>query len=540
MNDDLRSRLHALGDSPDLRRPLADLDSVLRRTRRRRIARAATTGLVATLVVAGSAAAVPRLTADPAPAADGIAADAPATCRLTPEQLSSDDAGPRTRGETVSTAIDPTSVSAEADGSWRLRADLIWTGNPTASYVGVPHGWTYGSTVAVLRQGAIVAVLDTFPAPTRAEAAQMQVDVVPAALPLTTEVSARAISCATGETALLEAGEYQVVVSTTAGLGDSETHDVVRATSPAVDVTIDAAQTGVGAFACGTDDSGLRSLADPRTNPAPLRLEASGLLTQAPVGARLPFTVDLVNDGVDRVVGTTGVPRVVVTRDGVVVGGEDAVEDIGYPVDLEPGASQPLDAATLLRSCTGDGSADLPPGDYELWAVASVAPGPESASPGTIEAAGGPWSVTLVAEGTGVEDTLTLTCGMPDADLAARSAATGDSALTLTPAPGFRAGAAAVVLTNEGSRTERFWVETVTAAISRDGVIADVGPIQEWDSPEQVLAPGESQTISVDLPDGTQCDAPAGTYDAWAAVTIKVADGPQTTLVTPPRPVTLP
>lgn len=114
-----------------------------------------------------------------------------------------------------------------------------------------------------------------------------------------------------------------------------------------------------------------------------------------------------------------------VTRDGVVVGGDDAVEDIGYPVDLEPGASQPLDAATLLRSCTGDGSADLPPGDYELWAVASVAPGPESASPGTIEAAGGPWSVTLVAEGTGVEDTLTLTCGMPDADLAARSAATG-------------------------------------------------------------------------------------------------------------------
>lgn len=97
-----------------------------------------------------------------------------------------------------------------------------------------------------------------------------------------------------------------------------------------------------------------------------------------------------------------------------------------------------------------------------------------------------------------------------------------------------------MVLTNEGSRTERFWVETVSAAISREGVIADVGPIQEWDSPEQVLAPGESQTISVDLPDGTQCDAPAGTYDAWAAVTIKVTDGPQTTLVTAPRPVTLP
>ena len=95
-----------------------------------------------------------------------------------------------------------------------------------------------------------------------------------------------------------------------------------------------------------------------------------------------PYGYELVvratNTGTTSIDATTGHPLVVITRDGVIVGGLDGLDDFGLPAVLAVGGHADYDARTSASDCTtmggarqhGDGD-PLPPGEYEVWAVMS-------------------------------------------------------------------------------------------------------------------------------------------------------------------------
>lgn len=561
MNDDLHSRLHALGDSPDLNRPLDDLDAVVRRARarRQRSGRMLAGGLAVALVVAGTAAALPRLSNDPQPAVDTVSPDAPAACQTAPRNLPLLDNRLWSNDATAIPTIDPNSLVAPTSGEWHV--DLALDLSYSRPEPGVPphlDGWTYGTTVALVQDDAVVAVMDTFAAPTIVEAEQMAVDVVPKPTPLLTELDAPMISCRTGEPAELEPGDYDLVATVTAGfvwVAATTNWDetiVVRRTTVPVAVTVSDDTEPTGPLACGAPDDELRALADPRTNPAPIVVSGDSLPTSVMAGDGLSVPVTFTNDSPDDITAQGPRPTAVVTQDGKIVGDLGVVDSTEVVLQIPAGGDAETDAVSgQLLSCPSDDGQHtaLPPGDYELWVTTSLTPlGPTGFPAGgdlqTWRPTGGPWPLEITpAPGgdEGGEGTSFLKCGTTTDELAALAAATAESTLTLTRAETSDTDTMAVRITNEGDETIELAVEMDSGGVAREGRIVGGGGIQMRSIAKMtVLEPGDSMIETVGVVPTHGCDGalPGGTYDGWVMITVLV-DGARRSLALGPIDVEL-
>lgn len=358
----LTDALDAAARTPEAEAYEVPVELVRRRVGRRRAGRALGVSAVAVLVVVGTASALPRVLPR---AVEEVAADAPPECRLTLEDLASDDGAP----DGWTAALTAQVAGTVARGDWPLSTSFVLESPPTVSLVSPPLGWTYGTSAVVLRDGDVVAVLDMFGAPTREEASRIAVDAEPLPFPLVTEGPAATVDCATGEPVTLPAGDYEVVATQTVGWTFEKVGGtfVARATSDPTRVTVgpDADVTSAG---CGTTEE-LVSLTDPRANPAPFAIEIDPPAPTAG-GEFLALDARVVSIATAPVSsGFTGYGRVAVAQDGVIVGGESAMPEPYVSVDLDPGESFPVIAGAPLVAC-GTDDTPLPPGDYEVWVMA--------------------------------------------------------------------------------------------------------------------------------------------------------------------------
>jgi hypothetical protein len=457
-----------------------------------------------------------------------------AVCGLSTEDLAADDGGDT--GSTVDVRIDATSTPA--DGPWAVATHIGLSPLPEALASG-SLSWTYGTTVALVQDGRVVGALEEHMTATREEAARTAVDVEPVALPIVEDLAGRMITCATGEAGVAP-GEYQLVASATIGFvpktdPDSEV-SIARGTSDPVDVTVSAAPTS-DPLVCGAPDDGLRPLA----GTGPLVLRADSAPSAAPSCADTSFTLDVTNESDENVVASTGYPEVILTRDGVIVGGLEPQEDIGFDVDLEPSRLQSFDAASRLASCSGDGSTGepLPPGEYEMWAVMSFIPttGAGSDPAAGWQTAGGPWPLTITADDDNNSSTASQwspSCGDPTALLADRAAATaaGDVTLEVT---GWANPDSAVQhrwlsqldagLTLTNGRDEPVTVWHIGLSASQGGTVVGQGLVYAVADERLRVTIDPGETVSLPRPleygDLMGCERngfPAGELDGWVIV----------------------
>ncbi|MCR6648456.1 MAG: hypothetical protein NVV70_10080 [Cellulomonas sp.] len=523
------------------------------RARRRRAGRTTAAAGALALVVAGVAVAVPRL-ADGDGGGLAVAADAPEQCRVTASQIRAGDGvvrahGAGTGGWVVETRIAPDSFEPVRQGPWALAVSTV-ADMPGADYVGTPLGGSIATSVVLVRDGAVVAVLDGSQDMPLDVARQVAVDMEPKPFPFELDLAGDFVSCATGEDAVLAPGTYELMATSTVtwSLTGPEsdapgTPYFARSTSEPLEVVvpIDGAPIGAGPTACGAPDDELRDLADPQTNPAPLLLTSTAVPTTAAAGRHQPVPVTITNDGAQHIDARTGVPEVVLTRDGVVVGGPGAIEAIGYDLSLDPGGSTQLDAGTLLLSCSDDAT-PLEPGDYEVWALASFTPLGADGTPETDaddwSAAGGPWELRITdAVVDDLPGRLDLRCGISADELAQQAGlATGPLTVETTEAD----DSLTMTVTNSGTEPVSLFPDHLSSGLSRDGVVVGMGLTAMYDAALTTLQPGESTTFSTTFGDAEGCDGPlsAGTYDAWAALSLTVGDTPST-LVAGPVPVEL-
>lgn len=157
--------------------------------------------------------------------------------------------------------------------------------------------------------------------------------------------------------------------------------------------------------ACASDATDLYRLEDATPNPFPVTLDASVPRTVA-AGARLDVVARTTNHGVTPLVGTTGHPRLVVSRDDRVVGhsAEAPPQELDASIPSRGGMTG-LPVSSRLVACPGLGGptdAPLPPGDYAVWVV--VEPTYEGSAPAGADGArervqvvlvGGPWPLTV-------------------------------------------------------------------------------------------------------------------------------------------------
>ncbi|GEL95806.1 hypothetical protein [Cellulomonas composti] len=417
MNDDLRSRLHALGDEDDLNRPLEDLDVVLRRTHRHRAGRMLAVSVTAVLVVAATATAVPRLSAEPGPASGTtptIDPGAPAACGQTSDEIRAGD-GIAPSGDTPASGTDlwvvgatASDAAASAQGNtWVVTVRLAVGEALAASVPTVPEGWTIGSQVVLLQGDRVVAVLDDHEDMPLETAQRVAVDAVPQPFPMTATYEGEFVWCATAEKGAVPVGSYELVTSTTFGWTVAGSNGwVARATSAGISVSavdVPTAAPSAPSLACGGDDDELAALADPQQNPSPVRLSVEDPTTTRDADDTLDLPVTLTNDSPDGLVVDVRTPTVVVTRDGTIVGGLDHTDDGTTAIGLEPGGEQTIQAPSELGRCdTGDAPrTGLDEGEYEYWIVVPLTPqaDADTAAPGTTTwtAAAGPYPLTITA-----------------------------------------------------------------------------------------------------------------------------------------------
>lgn len=562
----LADALSAAERSPEALSYEVPVALVRARARRRRGARTAGAAGVLAAVVAGVAVVVPQLTRSDEHAVADVAPDAPALCGWTTAQLAADDGIVATAGDAstdlwVATAT-VTAAEPAREGPWHVAVESL-VDAPTADLVRPPAGGTIASSVVVLRDGAVVGVLDGTSDMSLAEASRVQVDWLPREFPVTTELDDAVVSCATGRATALEPGDYELVATTTVAWDDRY---VARSTSEPFGVTVpgtvasDDPTSGAsdGTVTCGGSDEALRTLADPRTNPAPLRVELPTLPASARSGEQLSVPVSVTNDGAQPLHGSAATPTLVLVRDGTVVGGLDPAVSIAYLVDLEPGESTPLEVGgswlstgSLLRACTADGNpgATLEPGAYDVWVVVSVIPDDAAGNPDVaseIHAAGGPVPLTLEGPtGTaepGTPPTSTdkpiapaasfVGCGTDEAMLQQHVEASSDLPLAIVahPSASARPGSSLDAGARVENRSDAHVASAFTgyglAHVVRDGVV--VATYQAMPEPQVSvdLDPGESQPVmaGVALEDCTTSSRPGagdgeplapGTYDVW-------------------------
>ncbi|KMM44303.1 hypothetical protein CWIS_16975 [Cellulomonas sp. A375-1] len=554
----LSDALSAAEHSPAARAYEVPVELVRTRARRRRAGRTTAAAGALALVVAGVAVAVPRL-ADGGGGGLAVAADAPEQCRVTASQIRAGDGvvrahGAGTGGWVVETRIAPDSFEPVRQGPWALAVSTV-ADMPGADYVGTPLGGSIATSVVLVRDGAVVAVLDGSQDMPLDVARQVAVDMEPKPFPFELDLAGDFVSCATGEDAVLAPGTYELMATSTVtwSLTGPEsdapgTPYFARSTSEPLEVVvpIDGAPIGAGPTACGAPDDELRDLADPQTNPAPLLLSASSVPRTAASGKNLSLQLAVTNDGPAHIDARTGYPEVVLVRDGVVVGGPGPIEAIGIDLSLDPGASTPLDAGTLLLSCTDD-TTPLEPGDYEVWALSTFTPlGPDGARETDADdwsAAAGPWPLQVTGDAV-VDDQmpglLEMTCGTSADELAQWAAITQESPLAVEATAAPADGALSVTVTNSGDVPVTLLPDHLSAGLSDGEQVVGMGLTAMYDATTTTLQPGESTTFSTTFGDAEGCDGPlsAGTYDAWAALSLTV-DGTPSTLVAGPVPVEL-
>lgn len=552
----LSDALSAAEHSPAARAYEVPVELVRTRARRRRAGRTTAAAGALALVVAGVAVAVPRL-------ADGdgglrLAADAPAQCSVSPAQIRAGDgvvgADGGDGGWVVETRVVPGTLQPARQGRWAMAVSTT-ADMQAADYLGTPLGGSIATSVVLVRDGAVVAVLDGSYDMSLEEARSVAVDMQPQPFPLDVDLAGTFVSCETGEDAVLDAGTYELVATSTIRFGlaargsdvPGDLHDA-RSTSEPLQVVVPAGSSTplAGPTTCGATDDELRDLADPQTNPAPLLLSASSVPRTAASGKNLSLQLAVTNDGPAHIDARTGYPEVVLVRDGVVVGGPGPIEAIGIDLSLDPGASTPLDAGTLLLSCTDD-TTPLEPGDYEVWALSTFTPlGPDGARETDADdwsAAAGPWPLQVTGDAV-VDDQmpglLEMTCGTSADELAQWAAITQESPLAVEATAAPADGALSVTVTNSGDVPVTLLPDHLSAGLSDGEQVVGMGLTAMYDATTTTLQPGESTTFSTTFGDAEGCDGPlsAGTYDAWAALGVTV-DGTPSTLVAGPVPVEL-
>lgn len=552
----LSDALSAAEHSPAARAYEVPVELVRTRARRRRAGRTTAAAGALALVVAGVAVAVPRL-------ADGdgglrLAADAPAQCSVSPAQIRAGDgvvgADGGDGGWVVETRVVPGTLQPARQGRWAMAVSTT-ADMQAADYLGTPLGGSIATSVVLVRDGAVVAVLDGSYDMSLEEARSVAVDMQPQPFPLDVDLAGTFVSCETGEDAVLDAGTYELVATSTIRFGlaargsdvPGDLHDA-RSTSEPLQVVVPAGSSTplAGPTTCGATDDELRDLADPQTNPAPLLLSASSVPRTAASGKNLSLQLAVTNDGPAHIDARTGYPEVVLVRDGVVVGGPGPIEAIGIDLSLDPGASTPLDAGTLLLSCTDD-TTPLEPGDYEVWALSTFTPlGPDGARETDADdwsAAAGPWPLQVTGDAV-VDDQmpglLEMTCGTFADELAQWAAITQESPLAVEATAAPADGALSVTVTNSGDVPVTLLPDHLSAGLSDGEQVVGMGLTAMYDATTTTLQPGESTTFSTTFGDAEGCDGPlsAGTYDAWAALSLTVGDTPST-LVAGPVPVEL-
>lgn len=381
-----RDRLHDLGDDPDARRPLEDLDGVLARVHGRRRRRTlALSGVAAITVIAfgvgGSTLAAGLRGPQPATAAQ--------TSSATPSAVVTPSAEPSAAavvlpgldpqaepggcgfaldraGETAPTGTDPTVHPT-------LPQDEIKAGTPapTVTSVGAAEGRSLtGLTVALATDDRVVA----------STAMALDAELSSGA---TVAAWAPAALCGDGPDAgtAVPAGSYQVVVvahlddgtSLTALTGPLTLTGTSRVVHPAPAVAGEPALPPLGwmELVCGSpapdwpDGSPLHVDLDPVTTTTGPDGE-----TRYEIAATLAYTGPGTLTGVSE-----GYVAYWLLRDGVVVGGSEVGPgDAGLTrVVLPTGLTVPWGAAPtateLLYPSCGD---PLPPGDYELVVISLV------------------------------------------------------------------------------------------------------------------------------------------------------------------------
>ncbi|MCR6689139.1 hypothetical protein [Cellulomonas sp.] len=503
---------------------------------------------------------VPVQVDGPAPADPTPAPTVPAVCGLRVDDLASDDGIEPVEGEDHTSrnlwfvrVLLPQPRIAPSDGlipggelemsataAWRVPVTTT-VGAPAVDFVWTPTGVSLGATVVLVRDGAVVAVLDNDdPAMPLDKAARTRIDEVAQEIPLVDDLRAPFLSCATGERAVLDPGQYDLLATTTVAWrvidpaeNDRTTYRwVARTTSEPISVTLPSDGPSPDPLVCGAPDDGLRALAD----TGPLRVRTDSAPARHARGGNASFTVDVTNQSDERVRATTGHPEVVVTRDGVVVGGLGATEDIGSDVDLDAGESQTFDASSLVTACAGaHPGGSLPAGEYELWAVLTFTPQTgDTRDPGaTWQTAGGPWPVTVVGddEFPPTHAWSGLKCGDTTGLLTDRAASTaqGDVTLEVTQwANPDRDGRlaqvdAAIALTNSGD--EPIEVNYVGLVATRRGSVVSQGLVYAAVRPELwvTIAPGETMTLPrpSEYGDIFGCDRdglPSDELDVWVQV----------------------
>ncbi len=552
----LSDALSAAEHSPAARAYEVPVELVRTRARRRRAGRTTAAAGALALVVAGVAVAVPRL-------ADGdgglrLAADAPAQCSVSPAQIRAGDgvvgADGGDGGWVVETRVVPGTLQPARQGRWAMAVSTT-ADMQAADYLGTPLGGSIATSVVLVRDGAVVAVLDGSYDMSLEEARSVAVDMQPQPFPLDVDLAGTFVSCETGEDAVLDAGTYELVATSTIRFGlaargsdvPGDLHDA-RSTSEPLQVVVPAGSSTplAGPTTCGATDDELRDLADPQTNPAPLLLSASSVPRTAASGKNLSLQLAVTNDGPAHIDARTGYPEVVLVRDGVVVGGPGPIEAIGIDLSLDPGASTPLDAGTLLLSCTDD-TTPLEPGDYEVWALSTFTPlGPDGARETDADdwsAAAGPWPLQVTGDAV-VDDQmpglLEMTCGTSADELAQWAAITQESPLAVEATAAPADGALSVTVTNSGDVPVTLLPDHLSAGLSDGEQVVGMGLTAMYDATTTTLQPGESTTFSTTYSDPEGCDGPlsTGTYDTWAALGVTV-DGTPSTLVAGPVPVEL-
>ena len=283
------------------------------------------------------------------------------------------------------------------------RCNGTWIGAVTGTLPAVPDatGWLWGTDLTLLRDGVVVGVQEAGGAPDDLAAVAAASEFATSPFPQATYASSTFVACDPRGGPVGE-GTYELVVTQTVAAEQPDGTRLDARASERTSVTVTPAEhaESPGATECGAADDELHRLADPVRNPAPVSVTAE---VPAEVGATTgepQVDVTVRYTGSDQAVVSSGTPAMVLTRDGVVVGGVP-----GGASGTGPGAWVTVGGGGPYRSCTSspDGTdvrnldaagAALPPGTYELWAVTTAHLTTPSAHDAQV--AGGPWPVTLV------------------------------------------------------------------------------------------------------------------------------------------------
>lgn len=388
---------------------------------------------------------------------------------------------------------------------------------PTVDFLWLPTGLSLGATVVLVRDGAVVAVLDNDDhAMSLEEAARTQIEGVSRELPLVQDLRASFISCATGEQAVLDPGQYDLLATTTVAWrvidpakNDQTTYTAVaRTTSTPIAVTVPVrtpvveqtpSSTARPSVACGET-----------INPLGWRSRSTWLgkiqLSIADEAAADPHA-RLGNERKEPV--TISRTQVLATRGGVVIG--YIVSDL-WDVSVEAGSvyfSPPISSLGEMTWCPGV----TPPEDYGTSLAVDVV---DESGTTSYLAAALPREPAVPAAGVQCGDELA------PRDYPARAARTTDVRLTTRhDGDGWKT----LVATNTGALPVSIAVQGHAGLLlEQDGRLVGSSLLTLDARPPEVLAPGASiDVVTISPGQFGSCgdrhvEIAAGPARAWALV----------------------